>query len=71
MQLRWRADQAANNSPATIIRNGHKLTVKAKDVNTGDFVMVEKNQKFPVDAILLSSSYEDGSCFIQTAELDG
>ncbi|TPX51822.1 hypothetical protein SeLEV6574_g00051 [Synchytrium endobioticum] len=69
--LRWRADQAANNAPAIIVRNGKRISIRSKDVNTGDIVVVTKNKKFPVDAVLISSSYEDGSCFIQTAELDG
>ncbi|KAJ1566169.1 hypothetical protein HK096_002678 [Nowakowskiella sp. JEL0078] len=37
----------------------------------GDVVLVEKGQKFPVDAMLISTSYEDGTCFIETSELDG
>ncbi|TPX31648.1 hypothetical protein SmJEL517_g05073 [Synchytrium microbalum] len=69
--FRGRADRAANNTPVTIIRNGKKMEIHSRDVNTGDIIVVTKNHKFPVDAVLVSSSHEDGTCFIQTAELDG
>ena len=40
-------------------------------IQVGDVVKVEKDQFFPTDLILLSSSYEDGICYIETMNLDG
>lgn len=37
----------------------------------GDIVQVKENETFPCDLILLSSSREDGTCFVTTASLDG
>ena len=34
-------------------------------------MLVKKGEKFPSDLVLLSSSAEDGTCFIETCELDG
>lgn len=37
----------------------------------GDIVKSEQEELFPVDLILLSSSIEGGTAFIETASLDG
>ncbi|KNE67646.1 phospholipid-translocating P-type ATPase, flippase, partial [Allomyces macrogynus ATCC 38327] len=34
-------------------------------------VFLKKGDKVPADLMLLSTSYEDGNCFIETSELDG
>ncbi len=54
-----------------MVRNGQKQTILAKDIQAGDFMYFTKDEKFSVDCILVSSSYEDGSAFVDTAELDG
>lgn len=46
-------------------------TILAKDLNPGDIIYYKKGDKFSVDAILISTSYGDGSSFVDTAELDG
>ncbi|XP_024199378.1 probable phospholipid-transporting ATPase 5 [Rosa chinensis] len=37
----------------------------------GDVVKVNKNEYFPSDLLLLSSSFEDGICYVETMNLDG
>ena len=37
----------------------------------GDIVRVEIEQELPCDMVLLSSSEEDGECYVTTANLDG
>ena len=41
------------------------------DLRVGDIVKVEKDEFFPADLVLLSSSYEDPICYVETTNLDG
>lgn len=68
---RYLADKEANNVPHEAIRNGEKIKTLSMNLKPGDFFYMEKGERLPVDALLISSSYEDGTCYIETANLDG
>ncbi|XP_027336205.1 probable phospholipid-transporting ATPase 4 isoform X2 [Abrus precatorius] len=42
-----------------------------QNIMVGDVVKVEKDNFFPADLLLLSTSYEDGICYVETMNLDG
>lgn len=42
-----------------------------KDVNVGDFVRVRANEGVPADMVIISTSDDDGICYVETKNLDG
>lgn len=61
-----------NNRKIKVHRGGGEFaSTEWKNLKVGDIVKVEKDHFFPADLVLLSSSYEDGICYVETMNLDG
>ena len=41
------------------------------DIRVGDLIKVQKEDKFPVDMLLLVTPNKDGMVFVDTSNLDG
>ncbi|XP_020820884.1 phospholipid-transporting ATPase IH isoform X1 [Phascolarctos cinereus] len=69
--LRHKADNAMNQYPVQFIQHGKLVRKQSRNLRVGDIVMVNDGETFPCDLIFLSSSREDGTCYVTTASLDG
>ncbi|OUM64839.1 hypothetical protein PIROE2DRAFT_25148, partial [Piromyces sp. E2] len=64
-------DKKANLEYYTIFRNGKIQKIYCQDINPGDILILEKDDKIPTDSLLISSSNEENECYIETSDLDG
>jgi P-type E1-E2 ATPase len=44
---------------------------RSDHLHVGDIIKIRKNERFPADIILLSTSNADGKVYIETSSLDG
>ncbi|XVE51714.1 hypothetical protein DITRI_Ditri02bG0063300 [Diplodiscus trichospermus] len=69
---RFLQDLDVNNRTVKVhVSNGEFVDKLWKELRVGDVVKVNKDEYFPSDLLLLSSSYEDGVCYVETMNLDG
>lgn len=65
-------DNEINNRKVKVhVGNGVFEEREWKKIRVGDVVKVEKDNFFPSDLLMLSSSYPDGVCYVETMNLDG
>jgi len=68
---RYLNDKDMNSKKTKVLRGDEFVTVRWEEVVVGDIVRVESAQYFPADIIMLSSTGPAGTCYIETANLDG
>uniref|UniRef100_A0A5F9DUL2 Phospholipid-transporting ATPase n=1 Tax=Oryctolagus cuniculus TaxID=9986 RepID=A0A5F9DUL2_RABIT len=68
---RFQRDKDVNSQLYSKLTVRGKVQVKSSDIQVGDLIIVEKNQRIPSDMVFLRTSEKAGSCFIRTDQLDG
>ncbi|XP_032166607.1 probable phospholipid-transporting ATPase IIB isoform X3 [Mustela erminea] len=68
---RFQRDKEVNSQLYSKLTIRGKVQVKSSDIQVGDLIIVEKNQRIPSDMVFLRTSEKAGSCFIRTDQLDG
>ena len=61
---RYKSDVKTNRQPIKFVKGGTIVMGQAKEVKVGDLLLINENEEFPADMILVASSYPDASCFI-------
>lgn len=65
------SDRQINAKPVTVIRNFEEHHVLWESIEVGDILRIAEREMVPADGIVLASSESDGTCFIDTSNLDG
>ncbi|XP_029700720.1 probable phospholipid-transporting ATPase IIB isoform X2 [Takifugu rubripes] len=68
---RYQRDKEMNSQLYSKLTVRGKVHVKSSDIQVGDLIIVDKNQRIPADMIFLRTSEKTGACFIRTDQLDG
>lgn len=76
---RHKSDDEVNNRKAKVLRDQGETTATHEKreeerwmkIQVGDVLRVDNNDQIPADIVILTTSEENGLCYIDTAELDG
>jgi len=68
---RYKADKQANERLYWVLRDQTRHRLQSQDIMVGDIIYLEDNDEAPCDMVILKTSDETGTCYVQTANLDG
>ena len=64
-------DKIQNSVKCKVYRDSEWIDIESGDLELGEIVIVEQDEIFPADLVLLDSPLPEGICFIETGSLDG
>ncbi|KAJ1650100.1 hypothetical protein IWQ61_009004 [Dispira simplex] len=68
---RYRADCEFNGAYYTVVRHGVEAQRSCQSLRPGEIIKLHRGDEVPCDMVLLRSATVEGTCFVQTANLDG
>ena len=68
---RYKSDKITNRQKVKIVKDGQIIVAQSKDIEVGDIILVEDEEFFPADMILLATSNDKATCLVKTSSLDG
>jgi len=68
---RHRSDKESNASKCTIYMEGKFIETEWHQIKVGDLILCKDMEILPADVVVVSTSNENGTCFIETSSLDG
>jgi len=68
---RHKYDDKLNSEPTMLFKDNMFVKVESGMLEMGQIVLVQKDEDFPADIVVLDSNIINGVCFIETATLDG
>ncbi|RMX58292.1 hypothetical protein pdam_00000236 [Pocillopora damicornis] len=68
---RHKSDKAVNNRKAKVLTDSGPKEENWMDLQVGQVLQIDNNEQIPADVVVLTTSEENGLCYIETAELDG
>ncbi|KAJ6809324.1 phospholipid-transporting ATPase 2 [Iris pallida] len=68
---RYLSDKQANEKEVWVVKEGTRKHIQAQDVHVGNIVWLRENDEVPCDLVLVGTSDPQGTCYIETAALDG
>lgn len=68
---RFRNDKRINSSLVEVLHGDSWTNITWSKLVVGNLVRIKSNEYFPADLVLLSTSNDEGICYIETSNLDG
>lgn len=68
---RAQQDRQANERLYSVVKDGELQELASESIRVGDVVRISDGEQIPCDLLLLATSEPDGSCLVQTMNLDG
>ncbi|CAH1785189.1 unnamed protein product [Owenia fusiformis] len=68
---RYRRDKEVNSQKFKLLTPAGQKEIPSAEIQVGDIISIEKDQRVPADMILLRTTERNGSCFIRTDQMDG